>query len=159
MAVLPGCGAGDTDAASEPDPASADTAPADPAEGIQVQVGIDRVAYEPGATVRIRISARNTGDAPRTLPFSDGQRVDAELRSEDGPILLRWSDDQMFTQALGEETLPADDEGLVWELELPAPAETGRYTLVGRVTATGMTLEARVPLQVTADGTPDLSSP
>jgi hypothetical protein len=136
---------------SEP-PASGGDLDTDPAEGLQIRVSIDRPAYAPGAPIQIRIEAVNRLEEARTLSFRDGQRVDAILEDDDGREVARWSRDQVFTQALGEETLEPGDEGVGWELEMEAPEAPGHYHLRGMLTATGLELEATVPVEVTADG-------
>ncbi len=124
----------------------------DPAEGLQIRVGIDRAVYAPGDPIRVRIEVVNRLDIPRTLAFRDGQRVDAVIEDEEGVEVLRWSRDQLFTQALGEELLEPGEEGRSWEVEVYAPATPGSYRLRGILTGSDVVLEAGVPVQVTVDG-------
>lgn len=75
---------------------------------------------------------------PVTLQFSSGQRFDFVV-SKDGEEVWRWSGDQFFTQALGEESLGAGDE-LRYEAQW-TPMEEGSYEVLGLVTATNPEFE------------------
>jgi hypothetical protein len=117
-------------------------------DGIQLILGIDHLTYAPGEPIELRLRVVNRLDAPRSLTFSTGQRVDGVLLNEGGIEVARWSHDQMFTQALGEEVLPVGNGGLEWTLELIAPSEPGRYELKGLIPTLEGTLEATLPLEV-----------
>ncbi|MBW3589405.1 MAG: hypothetical protein KY429_08290 [Actinobacteria bacterium] len=75
---------------------------------------------------------------PVTLQFSSGQRFDFVV-SKDGEEVWRWSGDQFFTQALGEESLSAGDE-LRYQAQW-TPTEEGTYEVLGLVTATNPEFE------------------
>ena len=79
-----------------------------------------------------------TASHPVTLQFSSGQRFDFVV-SKDGEEVWRWSGDQFFTQALGEESLSAGDE-LRYEAQW-TPTEEGSYEVLGLVTATNPEFE------------------
>ncbi len=79
-----------------------------------------------------------TASEPLTLQFSSGQRFDFVV-SKEGEEVWRWSADQFFTQALGEESLSAGDE-LRYEAQW-VPTEEGSYEVLGLVTATNPEFE------------------
>ncbi len=121
-------------------------------DGLQLVVGIDRASYAPSAPIQVRVRVLNRHEEPRTLAFRDGKRVDAVLEDEEGVEIARWSDDMMFTQALGEETIEPGDTGRSWELELSAPEAPGNYRIRGVLEAIEGRLEASIPVQVSAGG-------
>ncbi len=124
-------------------------------DGLQLILEVDRVSYAPGATIRVRIQVVNRLDQPRTLSFSSGQRVEALLVDDAGAEVVRWSDGQVFTQALGEERFEPGEEGRAWDLEISAPEVTGSYRLRGYLTALEGTLEASLPVEVVDDNAPN----
>lgn len=86
------------------------------------------------AAAHFRLHATNTSDAPVVLEFRSGQRFDFVVQSADGSELWRWSQDRMFTQALGQETIPPR-ETVTYEGSWPAQGRTGTFEVVGRITA------------------------
>lgn len=135
---------------------SADEAVATPVtDGLQLILEVDRVSYAPGATIQARIQVVNRLNQPRTLSFSSGQRVDAVLEDDAGVEVVRWSDGQMFTQALGEERFEPGEEGRSWDLELVAPEVTGSYRLRGFLSALEGILEASLPVEVVDGSSPN----
>jgi hypothetical protein len=149
LLALSGCGGDEPPVPADTPISRADEAAATATEGLQLILGIDRVSYPPGAPIQVRIRVMNRMDEPRTVSFSTGQRVDAVLVDEAGNEVVRWSDGQIFTQALGEEHFEPGEEGLSWELDLVAPEITGTYRLRGFLTAVQGTLEASLPVDVT----------
>lgn len=96
---------------------------------IDLQVGDGETARagEPVALLLVL-----TASGPVTLQFNSGQRFDFIIRA-DGEEVWRWSEDQFFTQALGEESLSAGDE-LRYDAQW-TPEEEGSYGVLGTVTA------------------------
>jgi hypothetical protein len=119
-----------------------------PGEGLQVILAMDRLVHAPGDTVQVELVVVNRLDQPRTLSFRDGQRTELLVHDEDGDTVYRWSDGQMFTQALGEERFEPGDEGRYWSLRFPAPEAPGNYRITGILTAADAPLEANLPLEV-----------
>ncbi len=73
-----------------------------------------------------------TASEPVTLQFNSGQRFDF-IVTKGAEEVWRWSADQFFTQALGEESLSAGD-ALRYQAQW-TPAEEGSYRVVGMITA------------------------
>ncbi|TVP45522.1 MAG: hypothetical protein EA350_08910 [Gemmatimonadales bacterium] len=146
--MLGGCGeTGTPEPADDRAPLEAES-PEAATDGLQLSLGIDHVTYAPGATIQVVIRVVNRLDEPRTLVFPDGQRVDAVLLDDDGEVVSRWSDGQMFTQALGEERFEPGDEGRQWELVLTAPETPGSYRIRGLLTSMEGNLETTLPVEV-----------
>jgi hypothetical protein len=146
--MLGGCGETDAPEPVDDRAPAGEESPETATDGLQLILGIDHVTYAPGATIHMVIRVVNRLDEPRTLVFSDGQRVDAVLLDDDGEVVSRWSDGQMFTQAVGEERFEPGDEGRQWDLELTAPETPGSYRLRGLLTATAGNLETTLPVEV-----------
>lgn len=106
---------------------------------LSVRPQSDAVAFE--------LTVSNDGDESATLSFRTGQRTRFTVTPADGGDAVWRSDaDRMFTQVLGEETVPAGDAvtfGEVWES--PAP---GEYRVEGEVTSDDEELTARSEFSV-----------
>ncbi|HUH11550.1 MAG TPA: BsuPI-related putative proteinase inhibitor [Longimicrobiales bacterium] len=87
------------------------------------------------AGVHFRLHATNTSGAPLVLDFRSGQRFDFIVREANGGEVWRWSEDRMFTQALGQETLDAG-ETVTFEATWRAEGRTGTFVADGRITTT-----------------------
>lgn len=114
-------------------------------DGLLVQLGAERLSYEPGDEIRAVLRLVNRTGEPRALTFSSAQRVDFLILDASGNEVFRWSTDQMFAQVMGEEVLNPEAE-LSWEEGFPAPPGSGEYSLVGRITSVEGELEASLPI-------------
>lgn len=113
-------------ASDEAPGAQEEEASVDLATTLGVETGSDGVEF--------RLHVTNASPRPVTLHFGDGQRYDFVVRGPDGGVVWRWSADQMFTQAVGKEVLPAGESlryGARWSADVPP----GTYQAVGVVTA------------------------
>jgi hypothetical protein len=100
-----------------------------------LQVQVER------AEVGLVLHLTNLTAGPVVLEFTSGQRYDFEVW-QGGRLLWRWSEGQMFTQALGSEQLgPGESRsyGASWRPE----GRTGSFEAVGRVTASNRSIEQR----------------
>jgi hypothetical protein len=89
----------------------------------------------------------NVTPAAMELNFTSGQTYDFEIR-DGGEVIWRWSEGQMFTQALRRERLAA---GATMRFEAswrPAERIEGEYEAVGRLTSSDHPVEqaARITL-------------
>lgn len=146
--ILGGCGENDAPEPADDRAPLGEASPETATDGLQLILGIDHVTYAPGATIQMVIRVVNRLDEPRTLVFPSGQRVDAVILDDDGGVVSRWSDDQMFTQAVGEERFEPGEEGRRWDLQLTAPDTPGSYRLRGLLTSSDGNLEATLPVEV-----------
>lgn len=65
----------------------------------------DRFQFAPGEAISMSLSLTNCSQDPKSLFYPDSQRYEFIVEDEDDNELWRWSQDQIFTQALGEETI------------------------------------------------------
>ncbi|MFB5661364.1 BsuPI-related putative proteinase inhibitor [Alteribacillus sp. HJP-4] len=82
-----------------------------------------------------QMKLENTTEEDLTLQFKSGQEIDVTITEEEsGEKVYRYSDGQMFTQALKEVTIEAGSSK-TWEEKLPDPLESGAYRVHFEVTA------------------------
>lgn len=134
---LPGC--------STPRPA-AETPPETAVVEAQRLVTSLEVEVRPAAVRFILHVTNPTRNAVR-LEFSSGQRYDFVVREASGQELWRWSADQVFTQAMGTETVAAGGT-LRYEAEWRPGNRSGTFTAVGRVTAQNAQLEQHATVEL-----------
>jgi len=137
---------------TEPDVPGATPGAETPDEGVELLLAVDHMTYAPGSEMQVFLQLSNRSDQARTLSFRTGQRYDLLILDAAGTEVWRWSDDRSFTQALGEETLEAGQEGPAWEETLSAPDTPGDYRLQATVPADGAELRTELPFEVTNEG-------
>ena len=73
------------------------------ARNILLEVEAEPAQIDLSRVRRIDVTVRlvNEGKRQVNLLFSSGQRIDMEVRDTAGTAISRWSEDQMFTQAIG----------------------------------------------------------
>ena len=85
-----------------------------------------------GTDLHLAVTVENTDSEPVVLSFRTSQRVDF-VAHRAGEEYWRWGDDQMFTQAFGEETLEPGEHA-TYEGEWERPPD-GKHVLRGELTA------------------------
>lgn len=95
-----------------------------------------------GDTVFLVLQVTNTSTEPVELHFRSGQSHDFAVESSEGEI-WRWSDDQMFTQALRHERLEPGETLRFEEAWRPPDGVEGNLVAVGRLTASNRPVEQR----------------
>jgi hypothetical protein len=116
---------------------------APPELGATLNVGVH------GDTAHIELHLTNTTTDVVALEFNTGQRYDMEVADAEGRLLWRWSDDMMFTQALGREAVPAG-ESLRYSAAWSAPTP-GEYIATARLVSTNYPVELRTSFHVPGD--------
>lgn len=108
---------------------------------LEVDIGRDSV-------VGLVLHLTNSGTRPAALEFNTAQRYDFEVRTTAGELVWRWSDDQMFGQALGTDTVPVGASREYRERWV-AGGRRGSFVAVGRVVATNRQIEQRAQFEIT----------
>lgn len=108
---------------------------------LEVDIGRD-------ATVGLVLHLTNSGTQPAVLEFNTAQRYDFEVRTTAGELVWRWSDDQMFGQVVGADTVPAGASREYRERWTPGDRR-GSFVAIGRVVATNRPLEQRAHFEIT----------
>lgn len=97
-------------------------------------------AYTSGDEVSFVLQVTNVTEAPLALNFRSGQSYDFEVRDGER-VVWRWSDDQMFTQALRRETLPPGESLRYTATWRPPATLRGEFDVAGRLTASDHPLQ------------------
>lgn len=103
-----------------------------------------------GGAVGLTLHLTNATSQSIELDFSSGQRYDFAVSRLDGEELWRWSSDQMFTQALGTETLAAGGSTR-YRVEWPARGMRGEFVATGEVTATNRRIVQSARFELAGD--------
>lgn len=94
----------------------------------------DEVFVEEEFEVEIRV--KNNSEEKKELNFNTGQRFDIIVLGTKEELLYRWSDDKMFTQALGSLVLePEEEKAYNAQVILPNEINPGDYKILGMITA------------------------
>jgi len=102
-------------------------------------------------TVHFTFEVRNAGALPLELEFATAQRYDFEVRDPTGEVVWQWSADQMFSQALGRESVAAGDS-LVYREQWVASGRRGEYRAVARLASTSHPVELETLFEVGGGG-------
>ncbi len=151
LSGITACGADEEAPIAEEPVSETDTGPdipADPMDGLQLTVGLERVEYQPGETVTLTLQLSNRGTETRTLNFRTAQLFDVILTTEAGDEVTRWSQDRSFAQMITEKRIASGEEGELWEAEIEAPEQPGSYTIEAVVLPAEGELRMSVPVQV-----------
>ena len=97
-----------------------------------------------GNEVRFFLHVANTSTKKLELTFPNGQTHDITVLDAVGGTVWRWSDGEMFTQALRNQ--PLDPHTMVtYSARWRRPEARGSLTAVGTLTSTNYPLETRSP--------------
>ena len=129
LVLVAGCGGGDDETA---------------AGDLRVEVSYDDPLRPGDVTWEVTVVNGTADDV--TLEFPNGQRAEVRLQ-RDGRDVYQWSREQMFTQELGEEVVPAGSE-VTFELDDVLEVDPGDYRLLARVTSSTRTLRAEAEVTV-----------
>ncbi len=95
-----------------------------------------------GDSVVFVLQVTNTSEVPVDLHFRSGQSYDFVVLSGEREV-WRWSEGQMFTQALRHERLQAGQTLRFEEAWRPEPGVSGSLVAVGRLTVADRQVEQR----------------
>ncbi|HSL70906.1 MAG TPA: BsuPI-related putative proteinase inhibitor [Longimicrobiales bacterium] len=109
------------------------------ATSLQVDVGAEVVTFALHVTNPTRTAVE--------LRFPTGQRYDFSVMTPGGGELWRWSAGQMFTQAVGADTL-APGQSVTYRAEWRPSNQSGRFTARGWVTSEDLKLEQATEFEV-----------
>jgi hypothetical protein len=114
---------------------------------VRLALRADRSVYAPGDSLIVVLTLTNPDADTAVLRFATGQRFDVEVSDSAGQRVWRWAEGMMFMQMLGEVRVPPGDS-VFYRVPAVAPAEPGRYAVVGRIPALDRALEARAEITV-----------
>lgn len=82
-------------------------------------------AHESLPQVRVAMMVKNLAKRPRTLSFSNSQRVDILVRSAEGSEVYRWTADKQFVEASGTSII-MPGEKVAFPVDVPLAAWSAR---------------------------------
>jgi hypothetical protein len=93
-----------------------------------------KARFARGTAVPLKLEITNRGDRPTELTFSSSKTHDFTVKTEDGLVVWRWSDDRFFAQAIITKSLAAGESwplSASWDQDATGgeTAPRGRYTL------------------------------
>lgn len=114
----------------------------------EVSVATDKATYRSGEpiTMTLHVSSR-TGEEV-LLQFLSAQRFDFAIRDARGSQLWRWSEGQVFAQALGTETLGPARPQITYQAQFRGNLAPGWYSLEATLVAKNRPVSATLPIQV-----------
>lgn len=127
----------------------ADRTDADAGGVVPSELGATMNVRVEGDTVRLVLHVTNLTDDAVTLEFATAQRYDFEVSRVDGGVVWRWSDEMMFAQVEGRETLEPG-ESRRYEETWVAPTAAGSYVATGRLTSGNRPVELRTEFEGTS---------
>lgn len=107
---------------------------------------LEAVRSATGQEVSLRLTVRNVSNAVQVLGYANGQRAEFEATGAAGTA-WRWGASQMFTQAVGVDTLAPGAERR-YEATWPRPTRGAWVMRAGTVNTTGPRASSVAPLVV-----------
>lgn len=95
----------------------------------------DKMSYSVGEPIIMTLKIFNYTEEEIIFHFNTGQRYDFIIEDEEGNEIWRWSQDMMFTMALGEETLGPTNTEITYTAEYKGMLSPGYYKVTGILVA------------------------
>lgn len=138
---LVACGAPDVAPADPPSSGTPEDAP--PSLASSLSVSIDD-------SVRLRLDLTNAGATPVVLEFATAQRAEFAVEDTSGQEIWRWSEGQMFAQALGSDTIAAG-ETRSWDAAWDPAGRDGVFRVIGTLVSTSHPLDLQTEFELPND--------
>ncbi|MBA7517226.1 hypothetical protein ES705_09279 [subsurface metagenome] len=108
----------------------------------------DKMNYSVGEPIIITIKIFNYTEEEIIFHFNTGQRYDFIIEDEEGNEIWRWSQDMMFTMALGEETLGPTTTEITYTAEYSDKLSPGYYKITGIFVAQEKPMSGSIIIEV-----------
>ena len=115
---------------------------------VKLVLTADKVGYARLEPITFTLRVVNGTPSPVRLSFQTGQRFDLVMRDAKDQEIWRWSAGRLFTQMLGEETIPPSGGELRFEATARGDFNSGVYTVTGLIQSLEGTLSARTAITV-----------
>jgi len=96
-----------------------------------ISMSTDKMDYDVGEPIMMTLKIFNHTEEEITFHFNTGQRYDFIIEDEEGSKIWRWSQDMMFTMALGEETLGPTNTEIIYTAGYRDKLSPGYYKITG----------------------------
>jgi len=102
-----------------------------------ISLTTDKMSYSIGEPIKMILKVFNYTEEDVTFYFNTSQRYDFIIEDEEGNEVWRWSQDMMFTMALGEKTLGPTNTEVIYTTEYTNKLIPGYYKIIGVFVAQG----------------------
>ena len=96
-----------------------------------ISMSTNKMSYSVGEPIKMTLKIFNYTEEEITFHFNTGQRYDFIIEDEEGSEIWRWSQNMMFTMALGEETLGSTNPEIIYKAEYKDKLSPGYYKITG----------------------------
>ena len=97
----------------------------------------DKISYSVSEPIIMTVKIFNYTEEDIVFYFNTSQRYDFIIEDEEGNEVWRWSQDMMFTMALGEKTLGPTNTEVIYTTEYTNKLIPGYYKIIGVFVAQG----------------------
>ncbi|HEC82215.1 MAG TPA: hypothetical protein ENI42_07345 [Thermoplasmatales archaeon] len=94
-------------------------------------ISTNKPSYQTNETVKIILTATNTGDSNITLTFPDAQVADFEILNEEENQVYLWSSGRVFAQVITKINIPSGETLKLLNETWVANSKEGNYTIRG----------------------------
>ena len=113
-----------------------------------ISIMTDKTSYNVGGPIIITLKIFNYTEGEITFHFNTGQRYDFIIEDEKGNEIWRWSQDMMFTMALGEETLGPTNTEIIYAAGYKDKLNPGYYKVTGIFIAPEKLMSGNIIIEV-----------
>ena len=108
----------------------------------------NKMSYSVGEPIVMTLKIFNYNEEYIAFHFNTSQRYDFIIEDEEGSKIWRWSQDMMFTMALGEETLGSANPEIIYKAEYKGKLSPGYYKVTGILVAKDRPMSGNVVIIV-----------
>lgn len=113
-----------------------------------LSMATDKMSYSVGEPIKMTLKVFNYTEKDTIFQFNTSQRYDFIIEDEEGSKIWRWSQDMMFTMALGEETLGPTNTEITYTAEYKGMLSPGYYKVTGILVAKDRPMSGNVIIMV-----------
>ena len=113
-----------------------------------ISMSTDKMNYSVGEPIKITLKIFNYTEEDIAFQFNTSQRYDFIVEDEEGSKIWHWSQDMMFTMALGEETLGPTNTEITYTAEYKEKLKQGYYKIIGIFVAQNRPMSGNIIIMV-----------
>jgi len=113
-----------------------------------ISMSTDKMSYSDGEPITMTLKIFNYTGEDIVFHFNSAQRYDFIIEDEEGNEVWRWSQDMMFTMALGEEILGPNNQEVAYTAEYRNKFSPGYYKITGIFVAQDRPMSGSVIIEV-----------
>jgi len=113
-----------------------------------ISIMTDKMSYSVGEPIKMTLKVFNYTEKDTIFQCNTSQRYDFIIEDEEGSKIWRWSQDMMFTMALGEETLGPTNTEITYTAEYKGMLSPGYYKVTGIFVAQDRPMSGNIIIMV-----------